>query len=126
MNSSLDKFIKNLLNEDFKYLIEEFGSKNLELLKQNDAYPYEYMNSFERFNGEKLPARKYFFNSTKKGKIGDDGKISDGHICIKDYLTCEKMWDKSEVKNMGNYHNHYLKKDVLFLADVFESLLTRG
>ena len=126
MNSSLDKFIKNLLNEDFKYLIEEFGSKNLELLKQNDAYPYEYMNSFERFNGEKLPARKYFFNSTKKGKIGDDGKISDGHICIKDYLTCEKMWDKYEVKNMGNYHNHYLKKDVLFLADVFESLLTRG
>ena len=126
MNSSLDKFIKNLLNEDFKYLIEEFGSKNLELLKQNDAYPYEYMNSFERFNGEKLPARKYFFNSTKKGKIGDDGKISDGHICIKDYLTCEKMWDKYEVKHMGNYHNHYLKKDVLFLADVFESLLTRG
>ena len=126
MNSSLDKLIKNLSNEDFKYLIEEFGSKNLELLKQNDAYPYEYMNSFERFNGEKLPARKYFFNSTKKGKIGDDGKISDGHICIKDYLTCEKMWDKYEVKNMGNYHNHYLKKDVLFLADVFESLLTRG
>ena len=126
MNSSLDKLIKNLLNEDFKYLIEEFGSKNLELLKQNDAYPYEYMNSFERFNGEKLPARKYFFNSTKKGKIGDDGKISDGHICIKDYLTCEKMWDKYEVKNMGDYHNHYFKKDVLFLADVFESLLTRG
>ena len=126
MNSSLDKLIKNLSNEDFKYLIEEFGSKNLELLKQNDAYPYEYMNSFERFNGEKLPARKYFFNSTKKGKIGDDGKISDRHICIKDYFTCEKMWDKSEVKNMGDYHNHYLKKDVLFLADVFESLLTRG
>ena len=84
------------------------------------------MNSFERFNGEKLPARKYFFNSTKKGKIGDDGEISGGHICIKDYLTCEKMWDKYEVKNMGDYHNHYLKKDVLFLADVFESLLTRG
>ena len=84
------------------------------------------MNSFERFNGEKLPARKYFFNSTKKGKIGDDGKISGGHICIKDYLMCEKMWDKYEVKNMGDYHNHYLKKDVLFLADVFESLLTRG
>ena len=41
MNSSLDKLIKNLSNEDFKYLIEEFGSKNLELLKQNDVYPYE-------------------------------------------------------------------------------------
>ena len=32
------------------------------------------MNSFERFNEEKLPARKYFFSSTKKGKIGDNGK----------------------------------------------------
>ena len=38
------------------------------------------MNSFERFNDEKLPARKYFFSSTKKGKLDDDGKISNGHI----------------------------------------------
>ena len=38
------------------------------------------MNSFERFNEKKLPARKYFFSSTKKGKISDDGKISDGHM----------------------------------------------
>ena len=34
MNSSLDKLVKNLSDKDFKYLIEEFGSKNLELLKQ--------------------------------------------------------------------------------------------
>ena len=50
MNSSLDKLVKNLSDEDFKYLVEEFGSENLELLKQKGAYPYEYMNSFERFN----------------------------------------------------------------------------
>ena len=48
------------------------------------------MNSFERFNKEKLPIRKHFFSSTKDGKIGDDGKISDGYISVKDYLTCEK------------------------------------
>ena len=41
MNSSLDKLVKNLWDEDFKYLVEEFGSKNLELFKQKDAYPYE-------------------------------------------------------------------------------------
>ena len=46
MNSSLDKLVKNLSDKDFKYLIEEFGSKNLKLLKQKDAYPDEYMNSF--------------------------------------------------------------------------------
>ena len=42
-------------------------------------------------NREKLPARKYFFSSTKKGKIGDDGKILDGHISFKNYLTCKKF-----------------------------------
>ena len=50
MNSSLYKLVKNLSDEDFKYLVEEFGSENLELLKQKGDYPYEYMNSFKRFN----------------------------------------------------------------------------
>ena len=56
----------------------------------------------------------------KKGKIDNDGKISDGHLSIEDYLMCEKIWNKSEIKNMDDYHDHYLKKDVLLLADVFE------
>ena len=86
LNSSLDKLVKNLLDEDFKYLVEEFGSENLELSKQKGAYPYEYMNSFERFDEEKLPARKYFFSSTKKGKIDNHDKISDNHINFEDYL----------------------------------------
>ena len=60
MNSSLNKLDKNLPDKDFEYLIEEFGSKNLELLKQKGAYPYEYMNSFERFNEKKLPAKNIF------------------------------------------------------------------
>ena len=38
-------------------------------------------------------------------------------------MTCEKNWDKFEIKNMGDYHNHYVKKDVLFLADVFEKFI---
>ena len=39
MNSSLDKLVKNLSDKDFKYLIEEFGSENLRLLKQKGTYP---------------------------------------------------------------------------------------
>ena len=39
MNSSLEKLVKNLSDNDFKYLTEKFGSTNLELLKQKDAYP---------------------------------------------------------------------------------------
>ena len=58
MNSSLDKLVTNLSDDDFKYLTEEFGSKNLKLLKQKGAYPYEHMSSFERFDEEKLPDRK--------------------------------------------------------------------
>ena len=52
------------------------------------------MNSSERFKKEKLPARKYLFSLTNKGKIGGDGKISGGDISVKDYLTCEIIWDK--------------------------------
>ena len=87
----------------FTNLLKAVGSENLELLKQKDDYPYEYMNSFERFDEEKLPAKTYFYSN---GKIGDDGKISHGHIRVKVYLTCEKIWDKFEMKNMGDYHSH--------------------
>ena len=59
----------------------------------------------------------------KKGKIDNDGKISDGHVSIKDYLVCEKIWDKFEMKNMGDYHDHCLKKDVLLLTCVFEKFI---
>ena len=78
------------------------------------------MNSFKKFDEDKLPARKYFFSSTEKGKIDNNAKISDGHISIKDYLTCGKIWNVFNIKNIGDYHDHYLKKDVLLLADVFE------
>ena len=110
MNSRFDKLAKTLSDKDFKYLIEEFDSKNLELLKQKGTYPYEYRDSFERFAEEKLPDKKYFYSSITDRKIGDDGKISDGHIDVNDYLTCKKSWNKFKMKNMGDYHDHYLEK----------------
>ena len=82
MNSGLVKLVKNLSDEYCKDLVEEFGSENLEPLKQKGDYPYEYMNSFERFNEEKLSARKYFYSLIKDGKIGDDGKMSDGQKIV--------------------------------------------
>ena len=88
MNSSFDKLVENLSDEDFKYLVKEFGSKNLEILKQKGAYPYEYMNSFKRFNEDKSCARKYFYSSIKDKKISEDGKISDDHVSIEDYMIC--------------------------------------
>ena len=72
-NSSLEKIIKTLSDN-------EFGSKNLDLLKQKDAYSYEYMDSFKRFNAEKLPDKKYFYSSVKDGTTDDNGEKLDGHI----------------------------------------------
>ena len=65
-----------------------------------------------------------FLVQQKKVKIDNDGKISDGHISIEDYLMCEKIWNKPEMKNIGDYHDHYFKKDALLLADVFEKFIT--
>ena len=62
---------------------------------------------------------KNIFIVTKNGKAGDDGKISDGHVSAKDYLTCKKAWDKFEIKNIGDYVDHYLQKGTLLLVDVF-------
>ena len=69
MNSSLNKLARNLSDKDFKYLVEEFGSKNLELLKQKGVYPYEYMDSFKRFNEEKLPVKNIFMVLQKMEKL---------------------------------------------------------
>ena len=123
MNSSLQKLVKILSVKDFKYLNKEFVFENLKLLKQKDAYPYEYMDSFKRFGEEKLPDKKCFYSSVKDGTTGDNGKKLDGHINDEDYLTCKKIWNEFNMKNMGDYHDHYLKKDVLLLADVFEKFI---
>ena len=64
-----------------------------------------------------------FMALQERKKIDNDGEMSDGHVSVKEYLMCEKIWDKFDLKNMGDYHNHYLKKDVLLLVDVFEKFI---
>ena len=88
MNSSLEKLVKNLSEDDFKYSTEEL--EEFELLKQNDAYPYEYMDSFKRFCEEKLPDRECFNSSVKDGTTDDNDEKLDGHISDEGYLTCKK------------------------------------
>ena len=123
MNFSLEKLVKSLSDNDFKYLSEELGSENLELFKQKDTCAYECMDSFKRFGEETLPDQKRFYSSVKDGTTGDNGKKLDGHINDEDYLTCKKIWNKFNMKKMGDYQDHHLKKDVLLLADVFEKFI---
>ena len=48
MNSSLDSLVKNLSNDGFTYLSEEFSGKLLELVKEKGMCSYEHMESFEK------------------------------------------------------------------------------
>ena len=80
MNSSLEKLVKNLSDDDFKHLTQEFGSEDLKLLKQKDAYPYEYMDSCKNIFWKKLPGKIIFYRSLKDGATNDKGEKLDGHI----------------------------------------------
>ena len=112
MNSSLDKLVKNLNDKDFKYLTEEFSGEQLKLVKQKGIYPYEYMNSFKRFNEDKLPDKSKFFSSLKDKGINE-----------KEYDRAVNVWKIFKIKNLGEYHNLYLKIYALLLADVFEKFV---
>ena len=59
----------------------------------------------------------------KHGTTGDDGKKLNDHISDEEYLTYIKIWNEFKMKSMENYHDHYLKKDVLLLAAVFEKFI---
>ena len=69
MNSSLDKLAKNLSDKDFKYLVEEFGSETLEILKQKGTYPYECVNNFERFNEKNYQLENISLVQQKKERL---------------------------------------------------------
>ena len=75
---------------------------------------------------KKNACQKIFLQLYKRWKIGDDGKKSDGHISLKDYLTCKNIWDKFDVKDMGDYHDYYFKKMYCYQLIFVKSLLTRA
>ena len=63
--------LKNLLDNDFKYLSQEFSGDFLELVKQKGVYPYEYMDSLEKFSEEKLNDRCELHSSLKDRNISE-------------------------------------------------------
>ena len=112
MTSILDALMKNLSENDFKYLSEEFNGKFLELIKQKGVYSYEYIDSLEKFSEDKLTVGYKFFSSLK-----------DECISEKDYLYAIDVWNVCKMNTVGVYHDIYLKTDVLLLADVFEKFI---
>ena len=61
-NGSLGTLASNLNNDDFKHLISEFGIDKLKILKRKDAYPYEWVDSYEKFKHPPLPEKNTFIH----------------------------------------------------------------
>ena len=83
--------VKNLSNNDFKYLSEEFSGELLKLVKQKGVYPYKYMDSFKKFSENKLPDRCKLFSSLK-----------DKHISEGDCLKANNIWNFFKMNTMGD------------------------
>ena len=65
------------------------------------------MNSFKRFSEKKLPGKKCFYKSLNNGTTGDNGEKLNGRMSDKGYLTCIKIWNEFNMKNMNDYHGYY-------------------
>ena len=115
-NSSLDTLSSNLEGNEFKHLTSEFGIDKLEILKRKDAYPYEWVDSYEKFKHPSLPKKKDFYSSLKDGKRDR----SDGHYSDEQYQHLQNVWDIFNFNTFEDFHNHYLKKDALLLVGTFE------
>ena len=110
MSSSLDKLVSNLPNDALTYTSEKFQDEELKLMSQKGVYPYDYMDSFEKFDEAQIPRKEDFYSI-----------LNDQHISDEDYNHARKVWNTFKIRNMGQYHDLYLKSDILLLADVFEN-----
>ncbi|XP_068731100.1 uncharacterized protein [Montipora capricornis] len=109
MSSSLDRLVSNLPKESLKYTSQIFENEKLDLMSRKGVYPYDFMDSFGKFN-EKLPPKEEFYSI-----------LNDEHISDDQYKHAQNVWNTFNLKNMGEYHDLYLKSDILLLADVFEN-----
>ena len=114
---SLEKLVECLkLSKDrtlFSNLVDgfkEYSNELVDLLIEKGVYPYDYMNSWKKFDEPNLPPMSKFYS-----------KLNDTNIEEKDYERAKKVYDLFKCKNIGEYHDLYLKTDVLLLADVFEN-----
>ena len=118
--ASLDTLAGNLEDKDFKHLMSEFPNDKLELLRKKDSYPYEWVDSYKKIIYPRLPRRKAFYSSIDDDKRGK----GDSHISDEQHSHLKNVWNTFNFKTFKDFHNHYLKKDVLLLADVFEKFIS--
>ena len=115
------KSVKETMDCDIVFAVKEMDegndiiaepkidNQNFELL-QKGVYPYEYIDSHERFNETQLPPIEKFYC-----------KLSDETVSQNDYEHAQNVWKEFNCKTLGDYHDLYLKSDVTLLADVFQT-----
>ena len=111
MSSSLDSLSNNLARGGDKFFgFENYSNHQCKLLIQKRICPYEYMDSWDRFEETTLPPKGAFYNALSMSGVNDT-----------DYEHACKVWREFGINNMGEYHNLYLKTDVILLANVFKA-----
>ena len=78
-------------------------------MSKKGIYPYDYMDSFDKFNQRELPKKEQIYS------ILNDENISD-----EQYKHAKKVWRGFKLKNSGDFHDLYLLSEIL-LAEVFEN-----
>ena len=105
------KLIKGLIKK--LPSIYQFCSGDLNkfvLLVRKGVYPYEDMDTWEKFDETTVPLKEDFYSELNLEGISGE-----------DYSHAEKVWDVFELKNRGDYHDLYVQIDTLLRADVFEN-----
>ena len=101
--------VSNLQSSDFKNT-KAINKINVSRLTQKGVYPYDYVSSIDKFSETQLPPKTEFYS-----------KLNDEDISDSDYQHALNVWNTFNCKTIRDYHDLYLKSDVLLLADVFEN-----
>ncbi len=106
---SLDSLVKTLGEDQFETLTSQMSVKpeSLGLLKRKGVFPYDYMTDFSKLSKTSLPPKEAFYSQLNESGISD-----------KDHDHAKKVWKAFGCETMKDYHDLYLKTDVLLLADV--------
>ena len=110
MRDSLESLAKTLGKDQFgtlKSQMSQTPEELLSLLKQKGVFPYDYMSDFSKLSATSLPPKDAFYSQLYKSGISDE-----------DYVHAQKVWEAFGCKTMRDYHDLYLKTDVLLLADI--------
>jgi hypothetical protein len=120
MPASLESLVENLkvscrgINElrlAFKYTSEYFkNDDDFMMMIQKGIYPYDYISDFDKLNDKQLPTQEQFYSKLNDEKCKDE-----------DYQRAIKVWNHFNCEKFLDYHNLYLKSDVLLLTDIFEN-----